>query len=161
MRLNIATGTGPTWGELFVVLAYKDGSDGTFDDYNGIVGGTSTVNSRIIGNKNTANMDTGAGGAVYRYKNGSESSSNAVLTLPLGILSFTTNSVNPDLLGAADTSANRGWQGPICEMIATTALGAQTRRNLIGQLAWKWDIQDRLVRPNPYMNYPPMHGGQS
>ena len=141
--------------EVYVVAYYDDGTDSTFDTYNTLFSGPATYGKyRVMGSKSSASlMSTSNFNDEGTYKNGSATSSSAILPMPGSILRLTSSTPREEdrslLKNSRDT--DRGWVGGIGEFIGLSSTASESERNAIeGYLAYKWGLVDNLPADHPY-----------
>lgn len=134
--------------DVFVVAAYKDGADSSFDAYSTLMSnknGVATYSgaTRVMGSLNSANLHGSAmpGDMVIRKNNGA--ADLAVLSMPLSVIHASRSAGFPvAAFGATnDNKADRAWRGVIAEILVYTSPVSAADRGLIVQyLTDKWAI---------------------
>ena len=134
-----------TIAQVWVVAAYKDRLDSTFDSYAILMCGDKDTGRIGMGLNRQATWYASGVLASTASKNGGTPSSTA-LPLPLTCLRFDLSSATTYAwqIGGYDNpvGSDRGWQGPICEVVCvdvvqTPAAVAQVEAYLMA----KWGIE--------------------
>lgn len=128
---------------MLMIVAYGDGTDAVFADFNGLFSSNAS-NRRVMGADGTALMYNG----TNRIFNGSFTNDSAysttALPMPLSAQSWDSTKIISswamDRIGSA-YSANRGWYGPICEIVIYDAIpSGGDIQSLKNGLYTKWGI---------------------
>jgi hypothetical protein len=131
---------------LYIVMAYKDGIDATFDGYDGIIckDSVGAGTRRIMGSLGSADLIGSDAMASVVSKNGA-TSSQTILPLSLSILKFSPSTLQTNAsgwqLGRETSGSNRGWKGPICSVIAfDRTVSASEDESILTYLANRYGI---------------------
>lgn len=168
---NMVSGNLSTYGirSAFFVIQFGTGVETHwYISYQGVFGGNNSPMS-LIGSVfyTTENKwDTNAVMMFYngRYNGGDSVNLKGYTTLPMTptILEATADSLQTPFSGwyigmdRTFIAQNRGWSGPISEVIFTdTVLSESDRQKIEGYLAWKWNLVGNLPVGHPYKNTPP------
>ena len=130
-----------TYSNVYIVTAYKDGSDATFDNFATLIGGPGSFGAdRIMGSITIASLvNSSAFDDTAQINDGITSAT--VLPLPLSIMEFSGSATQSTTLGYNTGATGRSWEGPICEVIYTDGTETPTEReDLLDYLADKWSI---------------------
>ena len=128
-------------GDIFVVIAYKDGLDPLADTYQHIIGGPFTnAKPRVITNAGTSNL---LEGKIVRNQIGPFVTTN-ILPLPYSVCRLEPAY---GILGKTHSwkigwgNSGRNWTGPFSEVVCfPNKLSASNATDVINILAEKWDI---------------------
>lgn len=136
--------------QMFIVAAYRDGNDASFDDYATMITGDN-VNSERVGMGNPGSVPSGlwflsnvlSPGAA---KNTATNLSTTALPMPLCVLRFDLLQPNTNTwrIGSQHSvgAPTRGWEGPICEVVFVgETLSDSSRISLVNYLMEKWGIE--------------------
>jgi len=143
---------------MYIVTSYLGGTVATFNGYNSLVSGPGANGQyRVMGNVGSASLYNVADlYATTAYLNGASINSATLLPLPMSLLRIEGNRTQTWGIGYNQLYTDRGWGGPICEVIFTDATESVAERQKIeGYLAWKWGIQARLEASHPYYTHAP------
>ncbi len=129
---------------IFIVTAYEDGTDDTFDFFQCLLSGPGSFgDARIIGDSATDSLldtlaftgDVSINGAAYGA---------TILPLPLSVCAFKNLSgvTQAFYLGFNQSTADRSWNGPICEVLFynNASMTAAQEALITDYLANKWSI---------------------
>lgn len=136
--------TSITGQQFYVVAAYKDGADEAFDDYATVAAVLDSTTERIgMGQINTASWYGPTSLSAGASKNGASSLSTTALPMPLCLLRFDFSAPlgRVWMIGSQTSAAQRGWRGPICEVVVVSStLSLDDRIRLDNYLGAKWGI---------------------
>jgi lysophospholipase L1-like esterase len=146
---NSASQTSFGLAELYIVAAYKDGLDSTFDN-NACLWtkeGIATGDYRVMGDTSGSANAFLTGGKFAdhdgAYINGAASATNTILPRPLSLMRFTRATAISQgwIIGAPEGSGSRYWNGVICEIIGLSSDATTDERvALEAYLMNKWGI---------------------
>lgn len=143
----VTTPDGVILRQAYFVIAYKDGSAAKFSDYATVAMGNSTSAERFgMGLPNSANWFASNVLTDRAAKNGDATATTVALPLPLTCLRFDFPAPNTNSwrIGASwsPSGPNRGWNGPICEVVFVDhVLADADRAQLESYLMGKWSIE--------------------
>lgn len=148
---------------LFFVTAYGTGVETAFPGattYPTVFSGPAANGSDRggMGTTGTADWFSSAVWAPFPFRNGATATSTVALPMPASILRFEGPSTVTQSWGIGHNivTANRSWNGPIGEVIASPGvLSVTDRQKVEGYLAWKWGLVANLPITHPYKLSPP------
>lgn len=127
---------------LYVVTAYEDGTDSTFDRFQYIIGGRGSNGfPRILGQSGSANLNQSGSNFANEAEINGGAATSTVLPLDLSVLKF-SGSMNEIMdIMHSEVVAGRTWDGPFCEFVFTD--GSETseeEQELLDYFYGKWSI---------------------
>jgi len=160
--LEMAAWSGSNWTALFAAIGYRDGTIWSFDDNCHVLGNATTEGvARLFGTSGSSQWGTTSQSSNGRRKNGRVASNSTALAFPFGIMRWSiNNNTKPTRLGWGYGSGNRGWRGPMSELIATRNTSKHGVLMIEGYLCHKWGVVDQLRADHPFKFFPPLMSHQ-
>ena len=154
-----------------IVLRYRDGATSLFpvQDGQGMGGYPNIISNgvspnRVMGEVNTNRLYATTVWTNMARKNAGTAISDVILPLPKTLLEFGATGVSAawalgrGASGTIDGDLQRGWQGPMFEVLAlgaAPAYGSDARNRLQGCMAWRNGLQGSLPSDHPYKSAAP------